>query len=240
VRTVLALMATGVVLSGCNAQPQQPASAGNLSDQSPQSEKVSYIIGLQIGRNLKQQGFEFKPDLVLRGLRDASDTSKKPQLSDSAMQAIMSQFQMDMAMQQRTKDSAAAITNKAEGDKFLAENKAKEGVKTTSSGLQYKVIKEGSGPKPKATSRVTVHYRGTLLDGKEFDSSYEHGQPVTFPLNQVIPGWTEGVQLMSKGAKYQFWIPAALCYGESGSPPAIPPNATLAFEVELIDFKKEQ
>ena len=227
----MAALAACAALTACNAQSQQ---SGSLSSQ---GDKVSYIIGLQVGRNLRQQGVEFKPDLVLRGLRDASDTSIKPMLTDEEIQQVMTEFQTTMMNQQRTKDSAAAVTNASAGAQFLADNKSKPGVKTTASGLQYKVLKEGSGPRPKATSRVTVHYKGTLIDGTEFDSSERQGQPVTFPLNQVIPGWTEGLQLMNKGARYQFWVPSELAYGEQGQPPVIPPNSTLVFEVELLEIQ---
>jgi len=145
-------------------------------------------------------------------------------------------FQQKMMAMQHSKDSLASGSNQTEGIKFLAENKSKPGVVTTSSGLQYKVITQGSGPKPTKTGSVTVNYKGTLLNGDEFDSSTHNG-PATFRLDRVIAGWTEGLQLMSKGAKFQFWIPAALAYGEGGSPPKIGPNATLVFEVELLDIK---
>lgn len=130
-----------------------------------------------------------------------------------------------------------AETELEKGEAFLKENAKKEGVKTTASGLQYQVLKEGDGKAPKATDVVKVHYKGTLLDGKEFDSSYKGGQPIEFPLNRVIPGWTEGVQLMKEGAKYKFFIPAKLAYGERGAGGVIPPNATLIFEVELLEVK---
>jgi FKBP-type peptidyl-prolyl cis-trans isomerase FkpA len=153
------------------------------------------------------------------------------------MQAVMMNFQTRMIMQQRQKDSLSGEANRREGEKFLAENRSHEGVKTTASGLQYQVLTAGTGPRPQQSSLVTVHYKGTLLDGTEFDSSYRHGQPATFTLNQVIPGWTEGVQLMNVGSKYRFWIPSHLAYGPQGSPPDIPPDAVLVFEIELISFK---
>jgi FKBP-type peptidyl-prolyl cis-trans isomerase FkpA len=140
------------------------------------------------------------------------------------------------AYQQKLRDSSVSA-NSAESDKFLADNAKKEGVKTSPTGLQWKVLREGKGAHPKATDTVTVHYKGTLLNGTAFDSSYG-GAPVSFPLNRVISGWTEGVQLMSPGAKYQFWLPSKLAYGENGSPPAIGPNQTLVFEVELVSIKK--
>jgi FKBP-type peptidyl-prolyl cis-trans isomerase len=145
----------------------------------------------------------------------------------------MTAFEKDM----QAKLKAAGEKNAAEGAKFLEENKKKEGVKTTSSGLQYKVLKEGTGAQPKATDTVTVNYRGTLINGKEFDSSYQRGQPATFPLNGVIKGWTEGLQLMKQGAKYQLFVPPNLAYGERAAGPDITPNSTLIFEVELLEVK---
>jgi FKBP-type peptidyl-prolyl cis-trans isomerase len=228
---ILALAAMGSLAFGAC----QPGAAGS-GKLATQDDSVSYILGYKMGENLKQQSVPVKPEIVFRGLREgmAGTTANIP---DSAMQATMMAFQVRMMGIQRQKDSAASITQKADGDKFLADNKGKDGVKTTPSGLQYKVLTQGTGPRPKATNQVTVHYKGTLLDGKEFDSSYQRGEPATFMLNQVIPGWTEGVQLMNVGSKYQFWIPGDLAYGPQGSPPTIPPNATLVFEVELLSFK---
>ena len=226
-----ACLAVGVVVSGCGKQMATGATKLASSDDS-----VSYIIGYKMGENLKQQSVPVNPDLIFRGL-SAGMTGGASPMSDSVMQSVMMAFQVRMMGIQHQKDSVAGIGNRKEGEQFLADNKGKQGVKTTASGLQYKVLKEGAGAHPKATSQVTVHYKGTLLDGKQFDSSYDRGQPATFQLNQVIPGWTEGVQLMTAGSKYQFWIPSDLGYGPQGSPPTIPPNATLVFEVELLSFK---
>jgi FKBP-type peptidyl-prolyl cis-trans isomerase len=189
-----------------------------------------------MGENLKQQSVPVKPEIIFAGMK-AGFTGTTSTMHDTVMQAVMMAFQVRMMGVQHQKDSAAAIDNQKGGEEFLTSNKGKDGVKTTPSGLQYKVLKEGSGANPKATSTVTVHYKGTLLDGKQFDSSYDRGQPATFQLNQVIPGWTEGVQLMTPGSKFQFWIPGNLGYGPQGSPPTIPPNATLVFEVELVSVK---
>jgi FKBP-type peptidyl-prolyl cis-trans isomerase FklB len=196
-----------------------------------QKDKVSYSIGLNIGTNLARQKVEVNPDLLTAGIKDA--IAGKPQLTQDQIKDVMTQFEKDMEQKQK----AAGEKNKTDGAKFLEENKKKPEVKTTASGLQYKVIKDGTGPQPKATDMVTVNYRGTLINGTEFDSSYKRGQPATFPLNGVIKGWTEGLQLMKKGAKYQLFVPSELAYGERAVGPDIAPNATLIFEVELLDVK---
>lgn len=228
---ILALTALSAVLLGCGQQ----AGTGSTKLAS-QEDSVSYILGYKMGENLKQQSVPVNPAIIYSGMQ-AGFTGVAAPMHDSTMQSVMMAFQVRMMGVQHQKDSAAAIDNEKAGAAFMETNKTKEGVKTTASGLQYKVLKEGAGAKPKATSTVTVHYTGTLLDGKKFDSSYDHGQPATFQLNQVIPGWTEGVQLMTPGSKYQFWIPGNLGYGPQGSPPTIPPNATLVFEVELLAVK---
>lgn len=228
---ILALTALSAVMLGCGQQ----AGTGSTKLAS-QEDSVSYILGYKMGENLKQQSVPVKPEIIFRGMQ-AGFTGQTPVMHDTVMQAVMMAFQVRMMGVQHQKDSVTGIENQKAGETFLAENKTKEGVKTTASGLQYKVLKEGSGAHPKATSTVTVHYKGTLLDGRQFDSSYDRGQPATFQLNQVIPCWTEGVQLMTPGSKYQFWIPGDLGYGSQGSPPTIPPNATLVFEVELLSVK---
>ena len=196
-----------------------------------QKDKVSYSIGMNIGLNLSRQKVDINPDVLVAGIKDA--IAGKPQLTQDQVKEVMAQFEKDMEQKQKE----AGEKNKTEGTKFLEENKNKPGVKTTASGLQYKVIKEGTGAKPKATDTVSVNYRGTLIDGTEFDSSYKRGQPATFPLNGVIKGWTEGVQLMKAGSKYQFFVPADLAYGERAVSPDIGANATLIFEVELLEIK---
>jgi len=196
-----------------------------------QKDKVSYSIGLNIGTNLARQKVEVNPDVLTAGIKDA--IAGKPQLTQDQVKDVMTQFEKDMEQKQKE----AGEKNKTDGAKFLGENKNKPEVKTTASGLQYKVIKEGTGPQPKATDMVTVNYRGTLINGTEFDSSYKRGQPATFPLNGVIKGWTEGLQLMKKGSKYQLFVPSDLAYGERAVGPDIAPNATLIFEVELLDVK---
>ena len=196
-----------------------------------QKEKVSYAIGMQIGFNLARQKVDINPDILANGIKDS--LAGKPQLTPEQVKEVMAQFEKDMEQKQKE----LAEKNKTEGTKFLEENKKKPGVKTTASGLEYKVEKEGTGPQPKATDMVTVNYKGTLIDGTEFDSSYKRGQPATFPVNGVIKGWTEALQLMKKGAKYQLFIPSSLAYGERAMGPDIGPNSTLIFEVELMDVK---
>jgi FKBP-type peptidyl-prolyl cis-trans isomerase FklB len=196
-----------------------------------QKDKVSYSIGLNIGSNLARQNVEINPEALTAGINDA--IAGKPQLTQDQIKEVMTTFEKDM----QAKQKAAGEKSAAEGTKFLEENKKKEGVKATASGLQYKVIKDGTGAQPKATDTVTVNYRGTLINGKEFDSSYKRGQPATFPLNGVIKGWTEGLQLMKTGGKYQFFVAPNLAYGERAVGPDISPNSTLIFEIELLDTK---
>src|SRR6266513_571579 len=196
-----------------------------------QKEKVSYAIGMNIGLNLSRQKVDINLDLLVTGIKDA--IAGKPQLTQDQIKDVMTQLEKDMEQKQK----AAGEKNKTDGVKFLEENKKKEGVKTTASGLEYKVLKEGTGPQPKATDMVTVNYRGTLIDGTEFDSSYKRGQPATFPLNGVIKRWTEGLQLMKTGAKYQLFVPPALAYGERAVGPDLPANSTLIFEIELLEAK---
>jgi FKBP-type peptidyl-prolyl cis-trans isomerase FklB len=195
-------------------------------------DKVSYSIGLNIGFNLSKQQVPVNPDALAAGIKDG--LAGKPQMTEAEVKETMAAFEKDMIEKQK----AAGEKNATEGAKYLEENKKKEGVKTTTSGLQYKSLKEGSGPQPKATDTVTVNYRGTLTDGTEFDSSFKHNnEPATFPLNNVIKGWTEGVQLMKEGSKYQFVIPAALAYGDRSPGAGIPPNSVLVFEIELLKVK---
>ena len=216
-------------LFGQEKSPQlKDQNAPQLKDQ---KDKVSYSIGMQIGFNLGRQKVDINPDILAAGIKDA--IAGKPQLTTDQVKDIMSQFEKDMEQKQKQ----AGEKNKTEGAKFLEDNKKKPGVKTTASGLQYKVEKEGTGAQPKATDMVTVNYRGTLIDGTEFDSSYKRNQPATFPVNGVIKGWTEALQLMKQGAKYQLFIPSSLAYGERAMGPDIGPNSTLIFDVDLVDVK---
>lgn len=201
-----------------------------------QKARVSYSIGLNIGNNLKQQGVEVDPAVLLRGVQDAI-SGAKALMTPEEVQQCMTQFQQEMNEKQLANAAKEADKNMKEGEAFLAENKKKEGVVTLPSGLQYKVITPGTGATPKATDTVTTHYRGTLIDGTEFDSSYKRGEPASFPVNGVIPGWTEALQLMQVGAKWQLFIPANLAYGSRGAGGRIGPNATLIFDIELLGIK---
>ncbi len=204
-----------------------------------QKEKVSYSIGLNIGRNvggdLKKQSIDIDPNILAKGFQDAL-AGAKPLLTDQEIQETMATFQKEMM----AKQAETGKKNKERGEAFLAENKKKEGVKTLPSGLQYKVIKAGTGKKPKLSDTVTTHYRGTLIDGTEFDSSYKRGQPATFPVSGVVPGWTEALQLMEEGAKWQLFIPPNLAYGERSAGGVIGPNETLIFEIELISIQEKK
>ena len=213
-----------------------PAFAQDANELKTEKDKVSYSIGLDIGTTFKKQDMDIDPAMLLRGLKDAVGGAK-PLLNEEQMKETMAAYSKSMMEKQTAAAKEAGAKNKDAGDKFLAENKKKEGVKTTASGLQYKVVKEGAGESPKATDVVEVHYRGKLLNGTEFDSSYERNEPTKFPVNRVIPGWTEALQMMKKGAKYELWIPADLAYGERGAGREIGPNETLNFEVELLDVK---
>ncbi|MEE8495996.1 MAG: FKBP-type peptidyl-prolyl cis-trans isomerase [Xanthomonadales bacterium] len=196
------------------------------------AQKLGYIIGMDIGSSLKQQGTE----LDLEALYDAiKATYKGEELAMTPEEAttIRQSFIADRRAEVESEREELAASNAAEGDKFLLENHSKEGVQITDSGLQYRVIDMGDGPKPAATDKVKVHYRGTLLNGEEFDSSYVRGEPINFQLDQVIPGWTEGVQLMPVGSKFMFYISSNLAYGPEGGGP-IGPNATLIFQIELL------
>ena len=197
-----------------------------------QKDKVSYSIGMDMGKNLVRQSIDIDPDILAKGIKDVL-SGGKVLLTDQEASETMAAFQKEMIAKLGEK-------NKAEGEAFLAENKKKEGVKTLPSGLQYKVIKAGTGKKPTLTDTVTAHYRGTLIDGTEFDSSYLRGQPATFPLRGVIPGWTEALQLMAMGAKWQLFIPSNLAYGERVAGRTIGPNATLIFEIELISIEEKK
>lgn len=195
--------------------------------------QYSYAIGYQIAKNMKEQKVDIDTKAFNAAMSDVMADKTARMTDEERMNALRK-----MSESRRADDSKVAEENLKTGKAFLDANKSKEGVKTTASGLQYKVVTEGKGPAPKATDTVEVHYRGKLIDGKEFDSSYARNQPAQFPVKAVIPGWTEALQLMKVGSKYELTIPAELAYGERGQPPQIPPNAVLNFEVELLKIVK--
>jgi FKBP-type peptidyl-prolyl cis-trans isomerase len=218
------------------AQPAQaPAAQPTAGKPESPEDRFSYAIGMNLGRSLKANEVKVNMDLLLKGLHDGIGGGQAL-LTDEEMQAAVQSVQQQVMAQQETKRKAEGEKNKVEGEAFLAKNKERAGVKTTASGLQYEVLKEGTGANPKATDTVTVNYTGTLRNGTKFDSSVDRGQPATFVLNQVIPGWTEGVQLMKVGAKYKFYIPAALAYADRGAGNVIGPNEPLIFEVDLLSI----
>jgi FKBP-type peptidyl-prolyl cis-trans isomerase len=196
-------------------------------------DKLSYALGMNIGTNLQKQQIPLDSSLLARGIKD-SMTGAKTLLTADEMKTVLTEAQNEMKQEMEAKMKSEADTNKKAGEDFLAANKAKQGVMTLPSGLEYKVITQGSGAKPTTSDTVVCNYRGTLLNGTEFDSSYKRGQPATLPVSGVIKGWTEALQLMKAGSKYQLVIPADLAYGERGAGSDIGPNATLLFEVELV------
>jgi len=199
-------------------------------------DKVSYVLGQSIGGDFKRQGFEINPKVFVDSFTSAFN-GEKTQMSVGEMQLTMQNFQRAMQDKKQAEQMEAGKKNIEAGKKFLEENSKKEGVKTTENGLQYKVITEGSGKKPTAADTVETHYEGKTLDGKIFDSSYQREKTTTFPLNGVIKGWTEALQLMAEGSKYELYIPSELAYGAAGSGGTIEPYSTLIFTVELIAVK---
>lgn len=221
------------------AAAQKPEAAAAPAGLATEKDKASYLIGRDIGRTLTPLKDEIDLSVVMKAAEGAikGEASK---LTDEEGRAVMQSFSQRIQAKQQAEAKAKAETNLAEGARFLEANAKKEGVKTTASGLQYTVVTEGKGPKPRPSDTVVVHYTGTLLNGEKFDSSRDRGEPARFRLDQVVPGWKEGLQLMSAGGKTKFWIPAALGYGEQGTPGGpIPPNATLVFDVELIEIAKK-
>jgi FKBP-type peptidyl-prolyl cis-trans isomerase len=220
------------------AQTQQAPASGSQSPSTlaTQKEKLSYALGMNIGKNLHRDAIEIDPNLLLQGMKDAI-AGGQTLMTDQEAQAAVTELQNDLRKKQEEKTQAAGGNNQKEGEAFLAANKTKPGIVTLPSGLQYKILKAGTGAKPTATDSVVCNYRGTLIDGTEFDSSYKRGQPATFPVNGVIKGWTEALQLMPVGSKWQLFVPADLAYGARGAGNDIGPNATLIFEVELESIK---
>jgi FKBP-type peptidyl-prolyl cis-trans isomerase FklB len=222
----------GTVVSVAFAAVATAAGTNQLSDE---NSRISYAIGMMTGNQWKQQSIDFDPDVYARGIKDVmagGATLMTPEEAQQTLEAFKSQF----AVKQQQHRAEQALKNKSAGDVFLATNKNNPGVQTLPDGLQYVILTNGSGAMPKASDIVTVHYRGTLLDGTEFDSSYKRGQPAQFPVGGVIRGWTEALQKMTVGSKWKLFIPSELAYGEQGNR-GIPPNSTLIFEVELLDAK---
>ena len=214
-----------------------PAAKGPASPMlKTQKEKASYAIGLNIGKGMHRDGVDVDPNMLLRGIKDGM-AGAKPLLTDDEAKAALTALQNDVRQKHDAMMQQAADANKKQGDAFLAANKTQPGVVTLPSGLQYKILKAGTGPKPSATDTVVCNYRGTFLDNTEFDSSAKHGQPATFQVGRVIKGWTEALQLMPVGSKWQLFIPSDLAYGPRGAGTDIGPNATLIFEVELLSIK---
>jgi len=226
----LAMLLVVVALVSCNA-PQRKTSLEEGK------EEVSYALGLNIGASIKQLDADVDLDILVQAIRDTLE-DRGSLLNESEFRKVLTDFQRDVRLERNKKRQAKAGENLKEGKEFLEANKNKEGVVTTASGLQYKVLVQGDGPKPKADDKVKVHYRGTLIDGTEFDSSYKRGAPVTFPVKGVIKGWTEALQLMNVGSKYELYVPSDLAYGSRGTGGDIGPNATLIFEVELLEIVK--
>lgn len=212
-----------------------PSPASSDSPLKTQKDKLSYAIGMQVANNLKRQSLDADPDVLMKGLKD--EMAGKSLMTDAEARTTMTQVFAELRAKQEEKMKEAGEANKKAGEDFLAANKSKPGVVTTASGLQYKVITQGTGPRPTASDTVVCNYKGTLIDGKEFDSSYKRGEPATFPVSGVIKGWTEALQLMPVGSKYELYIPSDLAYGERGAGADIGPNTTLIFEVELLSIQ---
>jgi FKBP-type peptidyl-prolyl cis-trans isomerase FkpA len=232
---ILAVALTAALAAACNKQD----GSGKTSELNTDAQKFGYAIGVDIGKSLSPVKDEVDVDALVMGMEETL-AGKAPQLDDETREKIKSEVSRKLQEKQLQERTAKAAAAKDAGEKFLAENGKRAGVKTTASGLQYEIVSEGTGSTPKASDKVTVHYKGTLIDGTEFDSSYSRGQPVTFPLGNVIPGWTEGLQLIKTGGKAKLYIPSSLGYGERGAGAKIGPNETLVFEVELVAIEKPE
>jgi FKBP-type peptidyl-prolyl cis-trans isomerase len=234
-RALAALVLCLFAASPLACQPQTVSL--QAADIQTTEQRAAYAIGLNLGNTLRQQGgTDLDPDIIYQGLRDGL-AENEPLVGVEDMEAAIAEMNDILAARGRELAAEAGTLNRAEAEAFLAENGQREGVITTESGLQYEVIEMGDGPSPRATDTVTVNYRGTLLDGTEFDSSYSRGEPATFPLDMVISGWTEGLQLMNVGSKFKFWLPSELAYGSNPPGPPIGPDAALIFEVELLGIE---
>ena len=223
------------------APAKRPAPPPATKTESPltldtQKDKDSYALGMSLGSTLRQQSVEVDLSILMRGVKD-SLAGSKTLLTEDEERTVLTALKAEVRKKQEEKMAQAGEANTKEGQAFLAANKSKDGVVTLPSGLQYKILQAGTGPKPTTTDSVVCNYRGTLINGTEFDSSYKRGQPATFPVSGVIKGWTEALQLMPAGSKWQLFVPAELAYGARGAGPGIGPNSTLVFEVELISIQ---
>jgi len=227
-KNYLMAMAALAALTGSTLAQEKP----DLKDP---GQRASYCIGVDIGNNFKRQGIEVDAKALAAGFADAF--AGKPALTEEEMKKALDEFRTSMMAKMQAKQKSDGEKNLKEGEAFLAANAKKEGVKVLPSGLQYKVIKSGNGKTPKATDTVSTHYHGTLIDGTVFDSSVQRGEPASFGVSQVIPGWTEALQLMKEGDKWQLYIPAKLAYGERQAGPKIGPNSTLIFDIELLSIQ---
>ena len=229
-RASATVLLAALSVSACEGGP------GSSASLETDTQKASYAIGRNVGQNLAAASDHLDLDAFSRGVADMMAEREAP-VPEEELQAALQAFSQTIREAQDAERTAASETNRREGEAFLAENAEREGVTTTESGLQYEVLEPGDGPTPAADDQVTIHYRGTLPDGTEFDSSYERGQPATFGVSGVIPGFTEALQLMPVGSKYRFVIPSDLAYGPQGSPPAIGPDQALVFEVEMLEIQ---
>lgn len=222
-------LALGLMLTSCGKN-------NGSTEMKTLTDSVSYAIGFDFGKNLKQQEVDLNADIVAQAIKDAKDTSIHV-MTEEQIKSVMMNFQKQVMAKQEEKMKTLGEKNKNDGAKFLAENKSKPGVVVLPSGLQYKVLNMGAGPKPKEDQMAVLHYRGTLIDGTVFDDSYKRGEPATFPVKGIIKGFTEALLMMPIGSKWQLFIPSDLAYGERAAGPQIAPNATLIFEIELLDAK---
>lgn len=235
---IFMLLGAAVLVAACQQQDAGTASESADVTLETSEQRLSYGVALNLGRSMANDGMPVDFDAFVLGLRDALDGNEQ-RLSQEVIRDEMIAFQERATAAAEAQRSAAADANSAASTAFLMENASREGVMTTESGLQYEVLEEGDGATPGPGDSVEVHYRGTLINGQQFDSSYDRGEPVTFGLSQVIPGWTEGLQLMTVGSKYKLFVPSELGYGPAGAGELIGPNAALVFEVELLDIPSQ-